>query len=269
MAPILSLSEQVRQVQEEIVKLNLKLKELTEAFAAVRHDADMEDLNGQVRSRLSQFRSLIDQLRRLAEAQSHLEAQAMLMADVENHSQSLITSQRQFRQANLQCIQQLERRTQDQLMSSSSSSSPGRGPGPELGGGVRARRPVTSRDELLQENGQATDHLASISRQLAATVQRSAHTVEELAISSQTVSETQGEFNEMGSVIGQSRKLITKYGRRETTDRVLIFFAFAFFFACVFYILRKRVLGPLDPFSLIWASVSTLIVSLLNLVGLK
>lgn len=258
MAPILSLSEQVRQVQEELVKLNLKLKELTEAFANVEHDHAMEQLNAQVRSKLTHFRSLIEQLRRLANAQSHLEAKAMLMADVENHSQSLSTSQRQFRQANLQCIQQLELRAKNQLMDSSSD-------------GIRARRPriVASRDELLQENGQATDHLASISRQLAATVQRSAETVEELAISSQTVSETQGEFNEMGSVIGQSRKLITKYGRRETTDRVLIFFAFAFFFACVFYILRKRVLGPLDPFSLIWSSISTLITTLLSLVGLK
>jgi len=48
------------------------------------------------------------------------------------------------------------------------------------------------------------------------------------------------------------RRLITKYGRREVTDRVLIFFAAIFFFACVFYVLRKRVLGPLDPFSLLW-----------------
>ena len=38
----------------------------------------------------------------------------------------------------------------------------------------------------------------------------------------------------------QGRKLISKYGRRETTDRFLIFFAFAFFWACVFYVLRKR-----------------------------
>ena len=44
----------------------------------------------------------------------------------------------------------------------------------------------------------------------------------------------------MLEVFPQGRKLISKYGRRETTDRFLIFFAFAFFWACVFYVLRKR-----------------------------
>jgi hypothetical protein len=73
------------------------------------------------------------------------------------------------------------------------------------------------------------------------------------------------EFKSMGSVISQSKKLITKYGRREVTDRVLILFAAAFFFAVVFIILRKRVFGPLDPFPLIWSSVTTTIGTVINL----
>jgi hypothetical protein len=51
------------------------------------------------------------------------------------------------------------------------------------------------------------------------------------------------------------------------TDRVLIFFAALFFFACVFYVLRKRILGPLDPFSLMWSTITTLITTLLALLG--
>ena len=64
-----------------------------------------------------------------------------------------------------------------------------------------------------------------------------------------------------------SRRLITKYGRREVTDRVLIFFAALFFFACVFYVLRKRVLGPLDPFALLWSTITALVSTLLALLG--
>ena len=71
----------------------------------------------------------------------------------------------------------------------------------------------------------------------------------------------------MGAVIGQSGKLITKYGRRETTDKVLIFLAFAFFFSVVFYILRKRVLGPLDPLALTWNALVTLINTLASLIS--
>ena len=53
--------------------------------------------------------------------------------------------------------------------------------------------------------------------------------------------------------------------RRGVTDQFLILMAAAFFFAVVFYILRKRVLGPLDPFSLLWSSIVAFIQTLLNL----
>jgi len=126
--------------------------------------------------------------------------------------------------------------------------------------GLRARK--GGQEEMstaVRETTQVTEGLTALSRKLAATVERSAMTVEELEQSSRGVKETQEEFRSMGAVIGQSRRLINKYERRETTDKVLIFFAFAFFFACVFYILRKRVFGPLDPFSFVWNTLTALI----------
>ena len=112
-----------------------------------------------------------------------------------------------------------------------------------------------------------TDNLAAISRHLADTVQRSSLTMDDLVQSSATVSETNAEFKSMGAEIGQSRKLITKYGRRETTTHVLIFVAFCFFFACVFHILRKRVLGPLDPMLLTYNTLTTLVTTVMGLAG--
>ena len=70
----------------------------------------------------------------------------------------------------------------------------------------------------------------------------------------------------MSFFTGQSRRLITKYARREVTDRVLILFAVAFYFAVVLYILRKRVLGPLDPIALIWSTVKTLVIALVKII---
>ena len=60
----------------------------------------------------------------------------------------------------------------------------------------------------------------------------------------------------MGGVIGQSRKLITKYARREFTDKVLIAFALAFFFGVVLYILRKRLFPSYGPLELVFYLVS-------------
>jgi hypothetical protein len=61
-----------------------------------------------------------------------------------------------------------------------------------------------------------------------------------IANSSSKVQGTQEELKTTGSVIVQSRKLLDKYGRREFTDKVLLVFAFAFFLACVLYIIQKR-----------------------------
>lgn len=62
-----------------------------------------------------------------------------------------------------------------------------------------------------------------------------------LVSSSSNVQRTQDELQDMGGVISQSGKLLSKYGRREFTDKILIFFGFAFFLACSFYVLQKRI----------------------------
>ncbi|EEC05398.1 conserved hypothetical protein [Ixodes scapularis] len=57
---------------------------------------------------------------------------------------------------------------------------------------------------------------------------------------SSVITESQEESRHMSSTILQSKKLLTKYGRREMTDRVLILLAVVFFFACVLYVLKRR-----------------------------
>ena len=94
------------------------------------------------------------------------------------------------------------------------------------------------KEEMVLESGKATERLRSISRNLAQTVENSSRTMSELVDSSKTMSDTNEEFKTMGAGISQARRLITKFGRRETTDRLLILLAAAFFFSVVFYILK-------------------------------
>ena len=54
--------------------------------------------------------------------------------------------------------------------------------------------------------------------------------------------------------------------KRHVPTKVLILFATAFFFAVVFYILRKRVLGPLDPFAIMFAAIKSLVVAIVKIV---
>ncbi len=254
--PHMTSSLEVTEIQEELVKLNLKVKTLSDRFHTCHDEADMEATNEEIRARLAQFRERLARLGRLAVEQRAVEAREMLLKDLASHKDQLEACQKQFRQANLECILRLQKRDRTELFGDEDSVVRRRG----LGG------QDADKGELIKESGRVTDSLASISRQLAATVERSAATVDELASSSGAVREVQDEFRSMGVVIGQSRKLINKYARRETTDMVLILFAFCFFFACVFYILRKRVLGPLDPFSLTWNAVTTLVNTIINAV---
>jgi len=60
------------------------------------------------------------------------------------------------------------------------------------------------------------------------------------------VGETEDELKTMGGHIQSSHKLLSKYGRREWTDRLLILLALAFFFASVLYIVKKRLFPSSD-----------------------
>lgn len=246
----LQFGSEVSDVHEELSRLNLKILSLIESFASIECHEDMEKLNGDIRSKFDDMRKGIQTLRELARKQESSQSSVMLKTDANSHEDLMTGCLSSFKKANLACISRLNSKGREQLMSKNRSD-------------LNSR--LKDKEALVSENSKATEQLRSISRNLAATVQNSARTMDELVVSSTNLNEANEEFKSMGSSISQSRKLITKYARRIMTDRVLIFLAAAFFFAVVFYILRKRVLGPLDPFALLWASITAFIRTVLNL----
>lgn len=85
-----------------------------------------------------------------------------------------------------------------------------------------------------------TENLFTISRLMADQVKHSENALDLLVNTSTVITESQEESRQMSSAILQSKKLLSKYGRREMTDRVLIILALLFFFACVLYVLKRR-----------------------------
>lgn len=134
-----------------------------------------------------------------------------------------------FKKANVKSMLAFEKTSKEELLKSTTDE-----------GSVRNRK---NRDKQSMANmsSQVTDQLLSISRQLAETTDRSAKTLETLVISSDNVTGTQEELKVTAGTINQSGKLLAKYGRREFTDKILMFFAFAFFIVCVIYIVNKRI----------------------------
>uniref|UniRef100_A0A671EBM2 BCL2 interacting protein 1 n=1 Tax=Rhinolophus ferrumequinum TaxID=59479 RepID=A0A671EBM2_RHIFE len=98
----------------------------------------------------------------------------------------------------------------------------------------------TAKESLAQTSSSITENLMGISRMMSQQVQQSEEAIQTLANSSRTILDANEEFKSMSGTIQLGRKLITKYNRRELTDKLLIFLALALFLATVLYIIKKR-----------------------------
>lgn len=109
-------------------------------------------------------------------------------------------------------------------------------------GEVRNRSNATSHNKtnLVFQHDSVTEKMLAISRHLSETTQKSALTLDTLVASSASVEGTKDELHNTAGSILHSKRLLKKYGRRECTDKILVFFAFTLFVACVLYIVHKR-----------------------------
>ncbi|CAI8033188.1 Vesicle transport protein SEC20, partial [Geodia barretti] len=133
------------------------------------------------------------------------------------------------------------------------------------GRGSATRRKRTAEEEATRNDLFASDTLSSLRHRKAASEEQEAQSVTEglvelrqmmhgqvqhaqgalgvLAISSGKLQETKSGMEEIGSNIKVGQGLISKLGRRDITDKVLIFLAFIFFISVVLYVIRKRIIG--------------------------
>ena len=59
--------------------------------------------------------------------------------------------------------------------------------------------------------------------------------------SSKGITDTHEELKGLSGFVHTSKQLLNKYNRRETTDKLLIFFGLVLFFSTVLYIIKKRI----------------------------
>ncbi|XP_032303392.1 vesicle transport protein SEC20 isoform X1 [Coturnix japonica] len=167
---------------------------------------------------------LSKELEQMAREQDKESEKQALLQEVENHKKQMLSNQAAWRKANLACKIAIDNSEKDQLLQGRDS--------------LRQRK--TTKESLAESASNITESLMSISRMMSQQVQQSEETVQTLANSSRTILEANEEFKSMSGTIQLGRKLITKYNRRELTDKLLIFLALALFLATVLYILKKR-----------------------------
>ncbi|GAB1606102.1 vesicle transport protein SEC20-like [Argonauta hians] len=185
----------------------------------------LEELNSVANEKLSKLRSKIRDLEQLAREQDLETNQTLIMKQVQNHQQALLSSVSALRKAKLTAQMTLDRRLREEFFNTDAP--------------LRQRK-TSTKQAISNAANSITDNLMSLNRMMASQVKQSEHTINTLASSSKTVDETHEEFKGMSGHIHTSKKLLSKYNRREFTDRLLIILALVFFFATVLYIVKKR-----------------------------
>ncbi|KAI5638510.1 sec20 domain-containing protein [Phthorimaea operculella] len=211
---------------KRLAKYHLHVKAIIQDILECRDSMEtLNELNEKGRQKLSQLREEMDNL----EVYCKESGEKMYLLELQVQRQQMSGLLKEFRDANISSMFAIEKRQREELLKPSDQDE----------SGVRNRKKV-DRDGILKMSSGVTEQLLQISRQLADTTQRSADTLDSLVSSSSTVNNTQSELQNTAGTISQSSKLLKKYGRREFTDKVIMFFAFLFFLAVCLYIVQKR-----------------------------
>ncbi|XP_015510866.1 vesicle transport protein SEC20 [Neodiprion pinetum] len=217
-------------VRQEIVNNNLQVKAIIQDIQNCTESTELlNELNAKGRAKIAALRSSIERLESLAFQERSDKRKLEIYSEIESHKSQLTITLAAFRNANVVSACVIDRMAKDELLGM-----------PD--GHQSALRKRRDKQALINMSGGVTDKLLGISRHLAETTQKSAYTLDTLITSSEKVTGTKDELEHQQQVIVQSGKLLGKYGRRELTDKALLVLAFAFFLACVFYILQKRLL---------------------------
>lgn len=183
---------------------------------------ELDLLNEAGRTKLSQLRKCIEKL----DDWANDENDPVLSKEVYILREQFSKTLQAFRKANISTMLDIEKSEKAELFAMK--------PETEL------KKRFVHGTSSLQQHECVTERMLSLSKNLAETTKKSATTLESLILSSATVSGTNEELESTASTIQQSGKLLNKYGRRETTDKILLLLAFIFFIFVVVYIVQKR-----------------------------
>nr|XP_005298117.1 vesicle transport protein SEC20 [Chrysemys picta bellii] len=215
----------VRVCNQEIVKFDLEIKAAVQDISDCQGPLSMlTELNARVKEKFQHLRLRIQELEQMAKERDKESEKQALLQEVENHKKQMLSNQTAWRKANLACKIAIDNSEKDEL----------------LPGGDPLRQRKTTKESLAENASTITENLMGISRMMSQQVKQSEETMQTLANSSRTILDANDEFKSMSGTIQLGRKLITKYNRRELTDKLLIFLALALFLATVLYILKKR-----------------------------
>nr|SVE71341.1 EOG090X0EO1 [Daphnia similis]SVE71973.1 EOG090X0EO1 [Daphnia similis] len=219
-------SAEVESLKNDILRGNLSIQSILHKIQKPDiTESDVVVLNSEYRSEFKRLKHCIDEFEKVAKDEDE---DGELAEDVNLFRNQLTNLQTAFRKANVQCQLTVNMKNKAELFYSNPEEME-----------VRSRQ-MKSKEELIKMSTNVTANLRNISQSMASVLEQNRGTLEVLAQSSNTVCDTQDEFKVMGSALITTKKLVSRFGRRETTDLILIILALTAFFAACVYVIQKR-----------------------------
>jgi len=219
---------QIELCEQDILRLDLDVKHSIEELTTfVGTMPDLNKLCQRVRDKMSLLDKRCSDLKAFGAQQRSVDTRHTIERNHQHHVDEQQRNLANVRRATLRACKQSEDATRAGLFS---------------GGEVR-KRGGTSLDTAVKQSTYVSDSLSGLLTQMNQQVRSSEETLGVLVQSSTTLSETEQEFHGMAGAISSSGKLLSKYARRELTDKFLIALALLLYFGTVAYIVRKRLFG--------------------------
>nr|CAG4645156.1 EOG090X0EO1 [Leptodora kindtii] len=222
----MSMQSEIERLRREILRKNLNIKNtLQDIQSPETTEESLFSLNSVYRSEYKALRQLVDEFEKIV---NENDEDGEFKEDIELYKGQLTSLQSSFRKSNIQTQTAINMKNKSELFYSNVGEME-----------IHARK-SKGKDELVKMAKSTTANLSSISQLLANTVEQSRTTLEVLAQSSQTITDTNEEYKVMGSAIQSTKKLVSRYARRETTDMILIVLSGLLFFSACIYVITKR-----------------------------
>ncbi|CAI4227483.1 unnamed protein product [Auanema sp. JU1783] len=228
-------SLEVIVLNRDIVRLDSELKKRILCLSNFKDDKSLFEENKQLKEVINQLRRKLDNLQIVVNRVPAQHEQLEMQTQLEKHKKELGENTAALTNALVHVKKEIAERTRRMLMTGGTQS-------------VEVRKRLVDQQTLKQDAAKTTDKLTELVSKMNERVSHSEQTMDSLVHSSAVLAETQSEFESQTTHIQTSNKLLSKYERRELTDKILVTIALIFYALVVYYILQKRVFSKFSLF---------------------
>lgn len=199
---------------------------------SVRDERTLHEETREAKELLSSLASKIDLLKAVASKLSSRREQQSARENSERHGKELLENQQQLRTATVRARKVINETARISLLEGGTEE-------------LKLKQRKLDEKNLKDEAVKTTDRLSDLLSKMGDRVAQSEQTMDSLIHSSSVLVQTHTEFESHAGHIQTGNKLLSKYERRELTDKILVTIALILYLAVIYYVLQKRVLSKI------------------------